>query len=135
MNIMAVGFVFFSRYGVDFAVKFLIGTPMFILCMLYLGGTEKKSIVQFCGRYSMIVYIIHGLGNYVCYIVLSRLIAIPYVLLLLTIFLQILISYVVFWIYSHIRRMRWLMFLFYPYKFLDMEYYRLQDNEMLSNKQ
>ena len=132
---MVVGFIFFSRYGVDFVVKLLIGMPLFILCMLYPDGTEKKSIVQFCGRYSMTVYIIHGLGNYVCYIVLSRFIDIPYVLLFLTIFLQILISYVVFWIYSHIRWMRWLMFLFYPYKFLNMEYFRPQDNEMLSNKQ
>ena len=120
VNIIAVGFVFFSRYGVDFVVKFLIGTPMFILCMLYLNGTEKKSIVQFCGRYSMTVYIIHGLGNYVCYMALSKVTNIPCLLLLLTVSLQILISYAVFWLYRHIAFLRWMMFLFYPYKFLNL---------------
>lgn len=68
----------------------------------------------------MIVYIVHGLGNYVCYMILSKVTRIPGVLLLLTISLQILISYVVFWLYSHIRWLHWLMFIFYPYKFLNL---------------
>ena len=119
INIVAIGFVFFNNLGLNFIVKFLIGIPIFMLLMFWLPATSKERVISFCGKYSMVVYMMHGFSNYVCYVVLSKFISIPYIHLLLTVSLQILIAYLVFWLYSNVKWLHWIKFIFYPYKFIE----------------
>lgn len=118
INVAAVGFTFYVNMGLDSIVKLLVGMSVFMLLMQYLHGMPKVNVINFCGRYSMVLYMMHVFSNYACYMILSKFITIPIVLLLLMVVLQISLAFIVFWIYSNISWLHWIKFIFYPYKFI-----------------
>lgn len=118
VNAIIIGFVFWTNTELNSVVKLLVGTSVFMLFMLYLPVISERNIISFCGRYSMVVYIIHGLTNYTCYMVFSRLVNMPSILLTLSIAMQLLISYIIFRLFSNVRWLHWIMFIFYPYQYV-----------------
>lgn len=118
VNLAIIGFVSLEKIGLCSIVKIIVGIPVFLIFILLLPNTPKIKIVDFCGEYSMVVYAIHGLSNYVCYMVLSKFTHSSFVLIIAMFILPILLSYIICYIYSNYRIFKWIEFIFYPYKYI-----------------
>lgn len=117
INIIAIGVVRYVECGLDMLVKLLIGVSVFVIYMLYAQYVPDMKPIIFCGKYSMVVYMVHGLSQYVSYFIITLIFnfRFPLVVLSLMLLLQLLFSFVTVMMFTKVK---WLQFIFYPYKFL-----------------
>lgn len=118
-NLIGIGILKYINSGLDFGVKMLIGMSVFLLLMLNVRGLWKGSIIKLCGKYSMVVYMMHGLCQYICFLVISEYfnIKMPLLLLVSMVMFQIALALSVVFAFKKVRWFHWVEAIFYPYKY------------------
>lgn len=108
-----------SQQDVLFIVKLLVGIPVAILLLKILTKISVKSVVfQWCGINSMVIYMVHGLTQYITFIICSKVLPIHSVgiLVFLMVLMQLSMAKVVIYMYKNIKLFTWIEYIFYPWK-------------------
>lgn len=119
VNSIIVGFILMSIIGLNDIIRVLVAIPVFIVLILSLERTAKIKVVNFCGSKSIIVCMVHQLSQYACFIICSKYITSPTLLLGIMILLQILFPYIIYRLFSDVKILNWIEYIFYPYKFVE----------------
>ena len=118
VNLMLLGFYMFSHTGLNQCVKLLIGESLFLLLCIITRDMKKVVVVNFCGKYSLVVYVVHGLTQFVIFFILSKAIKQPVILISLIIAVQIIIAWMVYYFMNHVKVFKWINFIFFPTKYI-----------------
>lgn len=119
INMFLFGIERYILFGVDKFVKIFIGTSIFIMYM-YIKNISHMGLLALFGRNSMVIYIVHGLSQYICYYAIVELfhIKVPIIVLGLIIILQILLAFLIIILFTRVRCLHWIQIIFYPYKYM-----------------
>ncbi|MDE5696728.1 MAG: acyltransferase family protein [Lachnospiraceae bacterium] len=117
INVMAIGIVRYLDCGLDMVVKLLVGVAVFMIYMLFVQCVPDLKFIIFCGRESMVLYMVHGLVQYRVYHILAQIFHIQTSALLLSLLLivQLLLAFMIIKVSAKIR---WIQFIFYPYRYI-----------------
>ena len=102
---------------VDVISKLLIGGSVTVL-LLMLPEVPRREAFCFFGKYSMVLYMVHGLTQNILFTILTGKIGLHNgaIELLTTLLLQITIAAVVIWMFESSRIFGWVRYIFYPDK-------------------
>ena len=120
VNFLVAGIIRYLELDLDIIVKMMIGIAVFIFCMLYLKYIPCFRVMQYCGKYSLVVYMVHGLSQYISFFCWVDIMGIEngVLVLLLMIVLQTTLSFFIVVCFTKIKWLKWLEIFFYPYKYL-----------------
>lgn len=117
MNIMALGIERYYGQGLDILVRLLIGPSVFVLYLLYAEYIPNINFLAICGKKSIVIYMIHGLTQYLSFYVIVRMMNIRggFVTLGLMVLIQLALSFGAAWMSKKVKLVQ---FIFYPYSIL-----------------
>lgn len=119
VNLFLIGVDHYILLGLDKFVKIFVGISVFIIYMCF-KNIPHSGFMALCGRNSIVIYIIHGLSQYVCYYVIVEVFHInaSIIVLCLIIILQLLSAFSVIGLFTKVKYLQWMKIIFYPYKYL-----------------
>lgn len=119
LNMLLIGVDRYISFGLDKFVKIFVGISIFIMYMC-IKNIPHIDFLALCGRNSMVIYMINGLSQYVCYYVIVEMFNIkaPFVVLCFMIVLQLILAFSVIGLFTRVRCLRWIQIIFYPYKYM-----------------
>ncbi|MCM1175374.1 MAG: acyltransferase family protein [Blautia sp.] len=119
INLLLFGIERYALCGLDEIVKIFTGVSVFGMYMCIKKIPHIK-LLALCGKNSMVIYIIHGLSQYVCYYVITEIlhIRVSFILLSFMIVLQLLLAFLVVKLFTEVKYLHWLQIIFYPYKYI-----------------
>ncbi len=119
INMLLIGIDRYALGGLDGFVKIFIGVSVFVMYMC-IKKVPRIRLLTLCGKNSMVIYMIHGLSQYVCYYMIAEIfhMRVHFVLLFLMIVLQLLLAFLVIELFTKVRCLHWLQIIFYPYKYI-----------------
>ncbi len=102
---------------VDIISKLFIGSSLMILLLL-LPDIKRREMFCFFGKYSMVLYMVHGLTQNILFTLLTGKFGLHngIIELLLTLLLQLTLTSVVIWLFECTRLFGWVRYIFYPDK-------------------
>ena len=102
---------------VDIVSKFLIGSSLAVL-FFQLTELEHREIFCFFGKYSMVLYMVHGLTQNILFTVLTGKLGLHNGIaeLILTLVTQLMLTTAVIFLYERVKPLNWLRYIFYPDK-------------------
>lgn len=119
VNMFLIGVDRYILSGLDKFVKIFVGISIFIMYMS-IENIPHNTFLALCGRNSMVIYMINGLSQFVCYYVIVEVIHIkaPIIVLCLIIILQLLLAFTMIGLFTKVKCLQWMQIIFYPYKYL-----------------
>ncbi len=119
VNLLFIGIDRYFLCGLDKFVKVCIGMSVFVI-FVYARKIRDIKLLALFGKSSMVIYMVHGLSQYLCYYIISEIlhIRIHFVLLSLMIVVQLLIAFLIVILYTRVKYLRWMQIIFYPYKYI-----------------
>ena len=103
---------------VNHGIKLLVGVGMFYFLLFCLKNIKLIPVINFWGKYSLILFFVHGLIQYITYMMLHRIIGAAVILIIIMNIVQIIAAYIFYLLMYKVQFMRWIEFMVYPYKFL-----------------
>lgn len=104
---------------VNHGIKLLVGVGMFYFLLFCLKNIKPIPVINFWGRYSLILFFVHGLIQYITYMMLHRIIGEAVILIIIMNIVQIIAAYIFYLLIYKVQFMRWLEFMVYPHKFFN----------------
>lgn len=120
LNIATIGIVNLlgqGREGLDSCTNFLIGEGCFIVLIIATRNIPRIKVINFCGEYSMIQYVVHSLCQSASYYLLSKVFASPAVLILMMVIVQTALAMTICACYKKVKWLNWMEVIFYPYAY------------------
>lgn len=94
-----------------------VGVSVTILLMLALENAKEQKVLQVCGKYSMVIYLIHTLFTSSMRTVLIKMgIQNFYIIIVGGTTMSIAFSLLIVWIYKNVKYLHFVEYLFYPSK-------------------
>lgn len=118
------GIIRYMEIGLDNIVKLMIGISVFIYCIINSKYIPNFRVLECCGRYSLVIYMIHGLSQYVCCFLGSNIMGIKngVFMLFFMIVLQVFFALLIVECFSKVEWLGWMQFFFYPYNYIRKRY-------------
>lgn len=119
INMLLIGVDRYILCGLDGMVKIFIGVSVFIM-YICIKKVPNIKLLAFCGKNSMVIYMIHGLSQYFCYYMIAEIfhMRVHFIILFLMIVLQLLLAFFIVELFTKVKYLHWIQFIFYPYKYI-----------------
>lgn len=116
--VMMLGIFLYTKVGLNAYVKLLIGEGLFVVFILITQNMPKIKVINFCGEHSIVLYCMHGVTQYITYMFGSSFVQNCYLLIVVMLMSQIVITWFVYVIMTRFKLFKWVEVLFYPCKYI-----------------
>ena len=119
-RLVRFGIFLYTKVGLNAYVKLLIGEGLFVVLILITQNMPKIKVINFCGEHSIVLYCMHGVTQYITYMFGSSFVQNCYLLIVLMLMSQIVITWFVYVIMTRFKLFKWVEALFYPCKYIKL---------------